>query len=73
MSVVEHRRDNLIEVDFGKISKTLNKNLDEIKDLLKKADTQRKGYLAEEIISAILKRFAINIGSLEKFKKGGNS
>ena len=50
MSVVEKKKDNLIDIDFGKVSKILNKNLDEVKDSLKKADVQRKGYLPEETI-----------------------
>ena len=51
------------------ISKILNKNLDEVKDSLKKADDSKKGYLSVEQMNSIMKRYGINIASFEYFKK----
>jgi hypothetical protein len=71
MSVVDNDRNSLVDGDYGKISKIMNKNLDDIKDQLKKADTNRKGYLNEDGIYTIMKKFNINMGSVDKFKKNG--
>ena len=55
------------------ISKILNKNLDDVKDSLKKADVTKKGYLSVEQMNSIMKKFGINIASFEYFKQSDGS
>ena len=54
------------------ISKILNKNLNDIKESLKKADTQRLGAISLNTIREIMRKFGVTIQSYEKFKKGDN-
>lgn len=52
-----------------KIGKILNKNLDAIKDALKKADQSKLGSLDEDSLRHVMLKFNIVLPSLDKFKK----
>ncbi|CDW71853.1 ef-hand calcium-binding domain-containing protein 6-like [Stylonychia lemnae] len=66
-----YRTNSVMGNDSRNITKILNKNLDQIKYMLKSSDVNRKGYLSEQQMMNLMKNFNIALTSYGKFKKTG--
>jgi len=70
ISRIRQMKESGDPTDYKQISKEINKHLDSIKDTLKAEDKQRSGVLSEQQMNKVFGKYRINVGNLEKFRKG---